>query len=528
MTSSLGPTNDIQQPFDHPGVQDVSAYQEPDVRTLGEVDLSEDPSIAKEAQPAPIDEPPYSIYTGREKWAIVLISSVAGAFSPLTANIYFPAIPTLANEFHKSIELMNLTVTMYMVLQGISPMIWGTMADRWGRRPMFMGCMLVLSLACVGLALVPTNAYWLLMLLRCLQAAGSASTIALGAGVIADIATRSERGGFFGLFSLGPMVGPCLGPVIGGALADGLGWRSIFWFLCIGSALCFVAMFLFLPETLRSLVGNGSFKPGPVWRPLVPVFGRGKVGSSSGGPPKRPFQNPLRLFLYFDVDLLLFYNAILYSVFYGVTASISTLFSDAYPFLTETDIGLCFLAIGGGMLFGSWINGSILDREYQNVKRKMERRCREDPECKVRVEDVTKDEIFPIEYARFRTMPVYCAVYVACVAGYGWTLQAKTNIAGPLILQIIMGYCIICMMNTTQTLIVDLLPNQGSSVTACNNLVRCSLGAVCVSVIDLMVNAMGVGWTYVLLAGLCVLVAPLMFVIQRVGPRCRAKRRAEQ
>lgn len=69
-----------------------------------------------------------------------------------------------------------------------------------------MGCMLVLSLACVGLALVPTNAYWLLMVLRCLQAAGSASTIALGAGVIADIATRSERGGFFGLFSMGPMV----------------------------------------------------------------------------------------------------------------------------------------------------------------------------------------------------------------------------------------------------------------------------------------------------------------------------------
>lgn len=71
---------------------------------------------------------------------------------------------------------------------------------------MFMGCMLVLALACVGLALVPTNAYWLLMVLRCLQAAGSASTIALGAGVIADIAERSERGGFFGLYSLGPMV----------------------------------------------------------------------------------------------------------------------------------------------------------------------------------------------------------------------------------------------------------------------------------------------------------------------------------
>lgn len=43
-----------------------------------------------------------------------------------------------------------------------------------------------------------------------------------------------------------------------------------------------------------------------------------------------------------------------------------------------------------------------------------------------------------------------------------------------------------------------------------------------------MIAAMGVGWTYVLLAGLCVLVGPLMFVIQYVGPKCRAKRRVQQ
>ena len=59
-----------------------------------------------------------------------------------------------------------------------------------------------------------------------------------------------------------------------------------------------------------------------------------------------------------------------------------------------------------------------------------------------------------------------------------------------------------------------------------NNLVRCSLGAACVSVIDLIIRAIGVGWTYVLLAGLCVLVGPSMFVIMYIGPRFRAKRRA--
>ena len=59
-------------------------------------------------------------------------------------------------------------------------MFWGTLADRMGRRPLFLACLALLSISCVGLALVPTNAYWLLVLLRCFQAAGSASTIALG------------------------------------------------------------------------------------------------------------------------------------------------------------------------------------------------------------------------------------------------------------------------------------------------------------------------------------------------------------
>jgi MFS family permease len=101
-------------------------------------------------------------------------------------------------------------------------MIWGTISDYFGRRPITAACLLVLSLSCIGLALVPTSAYWLLMILRCLQAAGSASTIAIGniylflklflfsmsvgAGVIGDISSRAERGVFFGFFMLGPLV----------------------------------------------------------------------------------------------------------------------------------------------------------------------------------------------------------------------------------------------------------------------------------------------------------------------------------
>ncbi|KAI0328529.1 MFS general substrate transporter [Cubamyces sp. BRFM 1775] len=472
---------------------------------------------------------PYSVYTSREKWFIVAVAGFAALFSPLTANIYFPAIPTIAAAFHESVELINLTVTVYMVVQGISPMFWGTLSDRWGRRPMFIGCMVVLSVACVGLALVPTNAYWLLMLLRCLQAAGSASTVALGAGVIADIAAPSERGSFFGMWNIGPMVGPCVGPVLGGVLADRLGWRSIFWFLCIAAGVCAVIMVLLLPETLRAMVGNGSIPPPKGYSPLIPVIGRSSQSiEASERPPRRGFANPFILFTYPDVSLLLFFNALVYSVFYGVTATISTLFQPTYPFLTETDTGLCFLAIGGGMLVGGVVTGEILDREYQRVKRRLIDQVESDPEKKIRPEDVTKEEHFPIEYARLRLMPAFLAMFVAGCIGYGWCLQAGVNIAGPLILQIIIGWSCVSIMNGAQTLLVDLAPNHGSAITACNNLIRCSLGAACVSVIDLIIKALGTGWTYVLLSGICVVFSPTYWVLMRYGPVWRARRRAKR
>ncbi|KAH9996022.1 major facilitator superfamily domain-containing protein [Russula vinacea] len=389
---------------------------------------------------------------------IVCIASCAANFSPLTANIYFPAIPVIAKDFHKSVELINLTVTMHMVMQGISPMFWGTLSDRWGRRPMMFACLVIPFLSCVGLALVPTSAYWLLMLLRCLQATGSASTVALGAGIIGDITTPDERGGFFGLFNLGALVGPSLGPVIGGALTQGLGWRSIFWFLCISSAVCSLGLFL-IQRT----------------------------------PATKTFKNPLVMFIYPEVYVLLFFNGTIYAVMYGVTARLSVSFERVYPYLSQTDIGLCFLAMGGGLLVGS------------------------------------KDPSFPIEKARLQMLPWVVFVYTACVIGYGWALQSKVTIAVPLILQFMIGVGALTLLNATQTLLVDMMPNQGSSITACNNLVRCSLAAGMVSIINPILDALGDRWTYVVLGGLCVLVSPLLYVEMRWGPFWRERRqRAHQ
>jgi len=60
-------------------------------------------------------EPPFSIYGPREKKFIVLMASLAALLSPLSANIYYPALNILAAELSVSLALINLTITAYLV-----------------------------------------------------------------------------------------------------------------------------------------------------------------------------------------------------------------------------------------------------------------------------------------------------------------------------------------------------------------------------------------------------------------------------
>jgi MFS family permease len=83
-----------------------------------------------------------------------------------------------------------LSITVYMIFQGVSPTFWGTIADSYGRRPVLLATMTIYCVACIGLALTPNYAG--LMVFRMLQAFGSSSVIAVSAGGLSDIAQSKQ------------------------------------------------------------------------------------------------------------------------------------------------------------------------------------------------------------------------------------------------------------------------------------------------------------------------------------------------
>ncbi|KAG9013583.1 hypothetical protein FRB94_001688 [Tulasnella sp. JGI-2019a] len=349
---------------------------------------------------------PWTILTKNEIVAVIAMTSFAGFLSPISGAIYYPVIPTLATDFNTSVSLINLTVTTYLIFQGVSPMFWAPLADIKGRRPVYLVCLAILCVTCVAIAVVPRDKWWLLLIFRCFQSAGSASTVALGSGVVADIAEPHQRGSLIAMSMLGGLLGPCLGPILGGVFAGSIGWRWIFWWLTITSGLCFVLILLFLPETLRRVVGNGSIRA-PWWnRPLIPLIGpyrrRGRrerpdtrpsgtdsIGFTTSAPPPVPApssseakikMNPLRFILQLDVVCMLISNSLAFGLFTAIQATTSLLFKTKYTYLTEVDIGLCYLPTGLGAFCGIFVTGRLTDRIYKSERRKWEENRTNDDE----------------------------------------------------------------------------------------------------------------------------------------------------
>jgi predicted MFS family arabinose efflux permease len=113
--------------------------------------------------------------------------------------------------------------------------------------------------------------------------------------------------------------------------------------------------------------------------------------------PAKVFRNPFRLFLQPDLLLLLALISIVFAIFYSIIASISSLFLVAYPFLTETEIGLFYLAISGGMAMASLIIGRVLDWEYQTFRKRAETHI---AVLGLTSADITKEEFFPLEQVK--------------------------------------------------------------------------------------------------------------------------------
>lgn len=417
-------------------------------------------------------------------------------------------------------------------------MFVGSFADSTGRRPAYFICFVIYIAANVGCALAPS--YPALLVLRMLQSAGSSTTVALCQAVVADVATSAERGNYVGYTALPILLAPAIGPVIGGVLSQYVGWRFIFWLLAILAGVVFIIHALFLPETCREIVGDGSIRPHPAYRTFWQLFfkdflrrRRARRNPETGGASLthtasrtstrrslhlKKFNILQSLIILFEKEmfLLLVYSSITFTGFYCVATAMPSQLTENYG-LDEVMVGIMYLPMVGGSIIAAVVNGKLMNWNYR-------RHCklRGVPYERSKQQDLTE---FPIERARLEVGIPMLALSTSVILCWGWAFQCHAHIAVPCVLLFLLGWSVIGFSNSINVLLVDVNVGSAGAATASNNLTRCLIGAAATAVIGPMINGVGSGFAFTILGLLFVVFSPMLFFVMKHGMRWRKEKR---
>jgi EmrB/QacA subfamily drug resistance transporter len=172
-------------------------------------------------------------------WALAVVCA-ATALLLLDVTVVNVALPAIQSDLGASFSELQWVIDAYALTLAVTLLSFGSLADRIGRRRVFVAGVVLFTAASAVCA-----AAWsplALDLARGLQGVGAAAMFATSLALLAEEYRGADRGRAFGIWGAVSGAALAIGPLVGGALIDGLGWRWIFWLnLPVGATLAIVA-----------------------------------------------------------------------------------------------------------------------------------------------------------------------------------------------------------------------------------------------------------------------------------------------
>ena len=161
----------------------------------------------------------------RKWWPLAAIC--AGAFMLLVdVTIVNVALPDMARELHTTFSDLQWVIDLYALVLGALVLTIGSVADRLGRRRVYLGGLVLFAAASLTCGLAPNAG--LLIAARGVQGLGGAAMFATTMALISSSYSGRDRGIAFGAWGAVNGAAAAAGPIAGGLLTAHFGWRWIF------------------------------------------------------------------------------------------------------------------------------------------------------------------------------------------------------------------------------------------------------------------------------------------------------------
>jgi DHA1 family bicyclomycin/chloramphenicol resistance-like MFS transporter len=190
---------------------------------------------------------------GGERVGVVILLSALLAIPPISTDITLPALPSIAGAFGEDAGPIQLVVALFLAGFAIGQLGYGPVSDRFGRRPVLIGG-LVLYIAASAGSFGATSLGWLLTG-RFIQGLGASAGPVIARAVVRDVYAPARGARVLSLASVGMALAPGVGAIVGGLIVLTWQWRGVFAVLASFGALVLLWSARFFPET------NGAPEP---------------------------------------------------------------------------------------------------------------------------------------------------------------------------------------------------------------------------------------------------------------------------
>lgn len=191
----------------------------------------------------------------RPFWLLALLIGSA----TIGMHIFVPALPLIVKEFTIDPAQAQLTISLYMFIIAGGQILYGPLSDRFGRRPVLLGALLIFVLA--GLAAAAAHSFDALLAARLFQAAGGCAGLVLGRAVVHDTTNGGDAARTIAAVNAVLLISPTLAPILGVWAANAFGWRAIPLVLAGLGTITMLGVAFRLSETATSR----SEAPAEIW-----------------------------------------------------------------------------------------------------------------------------------------------------------------------------------------------------------------------------------------------------------------------
>jgi EmrB/QacA subfamily drug resistance transporter len=184
----------------------------------------------------------------RRRLLVLLVCSSSLFLAYLDTTILSVALPTISRDLHAGLASLQWVADVYLLVLSALLILAGSMADRLGRKKLFMIGLAWFSAGSFLCSFAPNVGT--LVALRMLQAVGGSMLTPVSLSIVRNVFTDpKERAQALGIWSGIFGVASACGPIVGGIMVSSVGWRSVFWVNVPIGVIMLLAAGRYLPES---------------------------------------------------------------------------------------------------------------------------------------------------------------------------------------------------------------------------------------------------------------------------------------